>query len=64
VYIKAGSRYEAVPGTAHALEFLAFRSTQQRSTIRLLRDMENAGASLAAVAGRESVRLFMDMLPA
>lgn len=55
VYGKAGSRYETVPGTAYALEQLAFKTTQQRSTIKLARDMENAGAVVSAKAGREVV---------
>lgn len=56
LFVKAGSRFETVPGTAHVLEYLAFNSTQNRSTLKLARDAENAGAVIAAKASRESVR--------
>jgi hypothetical protein len=55
LYVKAGSRYDSVPGTAYALEYLAYRSTQQRSTLKLARDFEDLGAVVSAKAGREVV---------
>lgn len=53
VYFKAGSRYEAAPGTAHVLEHVAFNATQKRSTLKFQRDVEDLGAVVASRAGRE-----------
>jgi processing peptidase subunit alpha len=55
LYFKAGSRYEAVPGTAHLLEHVAFGSTQHRSALKLYRDVEAMGGSLDSAATREHV---------
>jgi len=51
VYIKAGSRYEPLPGMSHLLESLAFASTQKRSTLKLQRDVENLGGTVSARTG-------------
>ena len=56
IYAKAGSRYDTLPGVSSALQHLAFGSTQSRSSIKLARDLEDAGASVAAMSGREIVR--------
>ena len=48
VYVKAGSRYEAAPGTSHLLEHVAFHSTHQRSTLKIQRDVEKLGATVGA----------------
>lgn len=53
VYAKAGSRYEALPGTAAMLQQAAFFTTQKRSTAKLYRDIEDMGASVSASNGRE-----------
>lgn len=54
VHVKAGSRYEAVPGSAHVLESLAFKATSSRSAAKVQRDVEDIGASVAAKTGREA----------
>jgi hypothetical protein len=53
VHLKAGSRYEAVPGTAAVLEQMAFKSSAARSTAKTARDVEDIGATVSAKAGRE-----------
>lgn len=53
VFVKAGSRYEAVPGTSHLLQSLALGSTHVRSAAKVARDVEDMGARLSAHNGRE-----------
>lgn len=60
--VKGGSRAEAVPGTAFVLEQFAFKSTQQRSSYKLMRDVERFGGSVAASAGRESLSYSVEAL--
>lgn len=57
MFVKAGSRFESVPGTSHLLEQVAFRSTQKRSAAKIQRDVEDYGAVVAAKAGRETVSM-------
>jgi predicted Zn-dependent peptidase len=59
LYVKAGSRYETVAGTAHVLEHLAYNSTQNRSTLKFARDVEDVGAVVAGKASREAVSTFV-----
>lgn len=62
VYIKAGSRYETVPGTAHMLECLAFHSTQKRSTLKVQRDSEELGSRLYARASTYRARIIVRIM--
>jgi hypothetical protein len=55
LFVKAGSRYDSLPGLSCALQRIAFASTQHRSAIKLARDVEDAGGSVSAKAGREVV---------
>lgn len=41
----------AAPGTAHVLERVAFYTTNDRSTLKLQRDVEETGGAIAARAG-------------
>ncbi|CAN0421609.1 unnamed protein product [Laminaria digitata] len=58
VVVGSGSRDEsaAQAGASLHLEGMAYKLTQARSSIRLMRDVENAGGNLAASRGREKVR--------
>jgi predicted Zn-dependent peptidase len=53
IAFKAGSRFEATPGTSHVLEHLAFSGSQARSALKLQRDTEDLGAVTFARTGRE-----------
>ncbi len=55
VYVKAGSRYETVPGTSYVVERTAFRTTQHRTALKVARDMEEAGATINAKTGPEII---------
>jgi len=57
LYIKAGSRYEnySTFGSTHFLKHLAFKGTRHKSAIRLVRDLEDIGASFHTEIGRESI---------
>ena len=54
LHVKAGSRYEATPGTAFVLEGTAYNATQKRSAIKFQRDVEDLGATVGSSAGRET----------
>ncbi len=55
--MNSGSKYETAKekGSAHLLSAAAFAGTQQRSGLRLHRDIENAGFIVDAIADREQV---------
>jgi len=55
MFIEAGSSYEtdANTGVSHLLEHMAFKSTQNRSHLRLVRDVEDIGGSVGAASARE-----------
>jgi len=55
MFVNAGSRYEtdANSGVSHLLEHMAFKSTESRSTLRLMRDIEDIGGQFGAASARE-----------
>ncbi|KAF2443544.1 LuxS/MPP-like metallohydrolase [Karstenula rhodostoma CBS 690.94] len=54
---KAGTRYQPLPGLTEALQHFAFRSTDRRSTLRIVRESELLGAQLSAYHTREALVL-------
>ncbi|KAF2640618.1 LuxS/MPP-like metallohydrolase [Massarina eburnea CBS 473.64] len=54
---KSGTRYQALPGLAEALQNFAFRSTDRRSTLRIVREAELLGAELNSYHTRENLVL-------
>eukprot|EP00904_Undaria_pinnatifida_P000474 jgi/Undpi1/10427/HiC_scaffold_29.g12877.m1 len=64
VVVGSGSRDEsaAQAGASLQLEGMAYKLTQARSSIRLMRDVENAGGNLAASRGREKASPFVCLL--
>ena len=64
IFVEAGSRFENASnaGAAHTLSHMAFKSTNQRSDLRLFRDMENAGVVSSAASGRDSIMYRVDCL--
>jgi len=62
VYVATGSKYEAVSGTAHVLQHMAFKSTGGRSQLKMVRDCERLGAALSCTASRESIVYQVDTL--
>jgi len=57
VFIDAGSRYENADNTgmSHFLEYMACKSTRNRSDFRLIREMSKIGANVTCSTTRESV---------
>ncbi|KAK4631598.1 Mitochondrial-processing peptidase subunit alpha [Fulvia fulva] len=57
VYIDAGSRYEsnALRGTSHIIDRLAFKSTTKRSADQMLEAMEQMGGNIQCASSRESL---------
>mmetsp|Transcript_9373 Transcript_9373/g.33016 ORF Transcript_9373/g.33016 Transcript_9373/m.33016 type:complete len:497 (-) Transcript_9373:1374-2864(-) len=62
LYVDAGSVYEssANSGMSHLLERIAFRTTQNRTHFRLVREVEAMGANLLANASREQMAYTID----
>ncbi|KAF2788906.1 LuxS/MPP-like metallohydrolase [Melanomma pulvis-pyrius CBS 109.77] len=54
---RAGTRYQPLPGLTEGLEKFAFRSTERRSTLRIVRESELLGAELNAYHSRENLVL-------
>ena len=57
VVVRAGSRYQLIPGTAHLLEKFAFKNTTQRTSFRITRETELLGGMLSASLSREHIIL-------
>jgi len=57
MFIDAGSRYEADAnnGVSHLMEHMAFKSTEKRSHLRLVRDIEDIGGQMGAASAREFI---------
>lgn len=53
VVAKAGTRYQAVPGTAAGLSLFAFKNTSKRSALRITREAELLGGQLKSYHNRE-----------
>lgn len=64
LYIDCGSIYEtpASSGASHLLERMAFRSTANRSHLRLVREVEAIGGNVSASASREQMSYTYDAL--
>ncbi|KAH7411921.1 Metalloenzyme, LuxS/M16 peptidase-like protein [Phaeosphaeria sp. MPI-PUGE-AT-0046c] len=54
---KAGTRYQPLPGLTEGLANFAFRATERRSTLRIVREAELLGATLTAHHSRENLVL-------
>ncbi|OJD31914.1 ubiquinol-cytochrome c reductase core subunit 2 [Diplodia corticola] len=54
---KAGTRYQPLPGLTEALEKFAFKSTNRRSALRIVRESELLGAELLPYHSRENLVL-------
>lgn len=64
IYINSGSVYET-PGTmgvSHLLEKMAFKTTTNRSHLRLIREIEAIGGNVTASASREQMSYTYDAL--
>ncbi|KAI5926062.1 LuxS/MPP-like metallohydrolase [Camillea tinctor] len=57
VVAKAGTRYQPAPGLTVGLEEFAFKNTQKRSALRIVRESELLGGQLVAYHTREALVL-------
>ena len=62
LYVNAGSAQDTVSGTAHVLQHMAFKSSEVRSAIAMVRDAEALGATASATASRENIVYQVDCL--
>ncbi|WFC94724.1 ubiquinol-cytochrome c reductase core subunit 1 [Malassezia brasiliensis] len=62
VAARAGPRYEPAEGVAHALKNFAFRSTNERSALRIVREAELNGGALSAALNKEHLLLTAEFL--
>ncbi|KAL9440776.1 hypothetical protein AB3S75_019445 [Citrus x aurantiifolia] len=64
LYVGVGSIYESPIsfGTTHLLERMAFRSTRNRSHLRIVREVEAIGGNVQASASREQMGYSFDAL--
>ncbi|KAL1547704.1 mitochondrial processing peptidase [Salvia divinorum] len=64
LYVEAGSVYEssASYGATHLLERMAFKSTTNRSHLRVVREVEAIGGNITASASREHMSYTYDAL--
>ena len=62
LYVETGSRYDSVPGTAHVLQHMAYKSSVGKSQLMMVRDAERIGAAVACTAARENMVYQVDTL--
>jgi ubiquinol-cytochrome c reductase core subunit 2 len=62
VVVKAGSRYETLPGVAHALKNFAFKATSNASSLKIVREAELYGGVLSSGLSREHLFLNAEFL--
>ncbi|PWN44070.1 putative QCR2-40 kDa ubiquinol cytochrome-c reductase core protein 2 [Ceraceosorus guamensis] len=62
VALNAGPRFESSPGAAHALKTFAFKSTEKRSALALIRETELYGGALSATLSKEHLFLTAEFL--
>ncbi|RPB26328.1 LuxS/MPP-like metallohydrolase [Terfezia boudieri ATCC MYA-4762] len=55
--VRGGSRYEAAPGLAHALQQFTWKNTDKRSALRVQRESELLGGKIGSSVSRENVVL-------
>ena len=60
--VRAGSRFESEAGVAHAIKNFAFKSTKDRSALRIVREAELNGGVLSASLSREHLFLTAEFL--
>jgi hypothetical protein len=65
IAVNSGSKYESAKekGAAHLLAAAGFAGTKERSGLRLMRDIENAGFIVDATADREQIIYSIKALP-
>lgn len=63
VFVEAGSRYEHedTPGVFDFLESMAFKSSENRTDFRLIREMGKVGATIQAQTSREQMMYVADV---
>jgi len=62
LYVNAGSAQDTVSGTAHVLQHMAFKSSEVRSAVAMVRDAEALGVVASATASRENIVYQVDTL--
>jgi predicted Zn-dependent peptidase len=64
LFVNAGTRFETIDnaGVSNFLEHMAFKSTQQRSYQRIVRDVEEMGAQVGATSTREYFVYTVDVM--
>uniref|UniRef100_A0A383V7X6 Alpha-MPP n=1 Tax=Tetradesmus obliquus TaxID=3088 RepID=A0A383V7X6_TETOB len=64
IYINSGSIYETASSTGASamLECLAFKATRHRDTLRVMKEVEQMGANIAANGSREQMSYTIDCL--
>jgi processing peptidase subunit alpha len=64
LFVDAGSRFEtdANNGVSHMLEHMAFKTTQNRSSLRVVRDVEEMGGNVGAASAREYMVFTADVI--
>ncbi|EFN54308.1 hypothetical protein CHLNCDRAFT_36005 [Chlorella variabilis] len=62
IYVDCGSVYEtpANTGASHLLEYMAFKTTKNRTHLRLVREVESIGGNVLASASREQMAYNID----
>jgi processing peptidase subunit alpha len=62
IYVDSGSVYESPlnTGSSHLLEYLAFKTTRNRTHLRLVREIEAIGGNVLASASREQMAYTID----
>jgi processing peptidase subunit alpha len=62
LYVEAGSAFDAIPGTAHLIQHMAFKSSSSVSQLKMTTVLESLGAATSSLSSRENIVFQIDTL--
>ena len=62
LYVEAGSAFDEIPGTAHLIQHMAFKSSSSVSQLKMTTVLESLGAATSSLSSRENIVFQIDTL--
>ena len=62
LYIESGSAFDEIPGTAHLIQHMAFKSSSSVSQLKMVTVCEALGAAVSSLSSRENTVYQIDTL--
>ena len=62
LYVEAGSAFDEIPGTAHLIQHMAYKSSSSVSQLKMTTVLESLGAAPSSLSSRENIVFQIDTL--